>query len=127
MEVEDTLLSVGSQDTSPTESRIEVDFSPLWEIACQIEGLEPSTAAALSQYLKQLTFDTQWSGEIIVNFTITNGRVGKILVDDQASTCNNPEAIDRLKRSLLLWHPSSSLSTTVRLTARLVLNQPAAT
>ncbi len=119
MEVEDTLLSVASQDTSPTESSRQVDFSPLWEIACHIEGLEPSTAAALSQHLKQLTFDTQWSGEIIVNFTITNGRVGKILVDDRATTCNDPEAIDRLKRSLLLWHPTSSLSATVKLTARL--------
>jgi len=113
-------VSVDSQYYPPTESIIELNFSPLWEIASHIEGLEPSTAAALSQHLKQLTFDAQWSGEITINFPVTNGRVGKILVDDQASTCNNPEAIDRLKRSLLLWHPSSSLSTTVRLTARLV-------
>jgi len=113
-------ISIDSQSAPSTESSIEVDFSPLWEIASHIEGLEPSTAAALSQHLQQLTFDTQWSGEIIVNFTITNGRVGKILVDDQATNCNDLEAIARLKRSLLLWHPAPSLSTTVRLTASLV-------
>lgn len=56
-----------------------------------------------SQHLQQLNLPSGFSGEIVFKFTLNKGRVGRVVLDEKASTLKNAVVVEKIKRSLLVW------------------------
>ncbi|MGI0486453.1 VIT domain-containing protein [Pantanalinema rosaneae CENA516] len=80
------------------------------------EGLDEAEIANLTQHLQSLRFEPGFSGLIVFEFTVKQGRVLKLVVDEQASTLQDVDVIQAIKRSLLTWVVPRSLSGQVILT-----------
>jgi Ca-activated chloride channel family protein len=104
---EETLFSPASVTSSP---RVQV---------VRVTGLEQSAAIALTQYLEQLYVPSGLSGEIVFEFAASKGRVGRIVLDEEASTLLDAASIASIKRSLIAWRVPSSATGEVRLTLRI--------
>lgn len=91
-------------------SRIEI-------VRC--EGLSAEWVAQLTQRLQNLSLSNGVKGELVLEFSVQNGRVKALIVDDTLSTIQDIQMIDEIKRSLLTWQPSTTLNTKVILTLRL--------
>ncbi|MEH2300724.1 MAG: after-VIT domain-containing protein [Nostoc sp.] len=59
--------------------------------------------ANLTQHLQQLKLPSGFSGEIVFEFTLNKGRVGRVVLDEKASTLKNAVVVEKIKRSLLVW------------------------
>ncbi|MEP0868693.1 after-VIT domain-containing protein [Trichocoleus desertorum AS-A10] len=94
----------------PNNSRLQV---------VSITGLDPAQMPALSQYLQSLNLPTGFSGDVVLEFSVQNGRVGRILLDDKTSTLKEAAVVDVIKRSLQGWQPSQGVTGKVRVTLRL--------
>ena len=68
-----------------------------------VTGLDETGIADLSQHLQQLNFPSGFSGEIVFEFTLNKGRVGRVVLDEKASTLKNAVVVEKIKRSLLVW------------------------
>ena len=68
-----------------------------------VTGLDETGIADLSQHLQQLNLPSGFSGEIVFEFTLNKGRVGRIVLDEKASTLKNAVVVEKIKRSLLVW------------------------
>ncbi|NES20184.1 MAG: after-VIT domain-containing protein [Symploca sp. SIO3E6] len=81
-------------------------------------GLNQTAVTALKQHLQQLQLSLSpiSSCKIVFEFRVRKGRVGRIVLDDQASTLEETAVIDLIKRSLSSWRVPQSVSSTVRLT-----------
>ncbi|NEP57357.1 MAG: after-VIT domain-containing protein [Symploca sp. SIO2G7] len=81
-------------------------------------GLDKTTITALKQHLQQLqlSLSPKSSGEIVFEFLVRKGRVGRIVLDDKDSTLQETAVIDLIKRSLSSWLVPQSVPSTVRLT-----------
>ncbi|WP_442938804.1 after-VIT domain-containing protein [Nostoc sp.] len=66
-------------------------------------GLDETGIADLSQHLQQLNFPSGFSGEIVFEFTVNEGRVAGVVLDEKASTRKDAVVVEKIKRSLLLW------------------------
>nr|WP_267871676.1 after-VIT domain-containing protein [Nostoc sp. CHAB 5715] len=66
-------------------------------------GLDEIAIADLTQHLQQLNFPSGFSGEIVFEFTVNKGRVGGIMLDEEASTQKDAVVVEKIKRSLLVW------------------------
>jgi Ca-activated chloride channel family protein len=84
-----------------------------------ITGLDEAIAALLTQYLQNVKLPAGFSGEIVLELPVQNGRVGRIVLDDEASTLDAPELLDPIKRVLLSWKVPSGVAGTVRITLRI--------
>ncbi|MBW4489577.1 MAG: after-VIT domain-containing protein [Trichocoleus desertorum ATA4-8-CV12] len=84
-----------------------------------ITGLDPAKMPVLTQYLQRLNLPTGFSGDVVLEFSVQSGRVGRILLDDQASTLKEAAVVDVIKRSLLTWQPASGVTGTVKVVLRL--------
>ena len=84
-------------------------------------GLDETAIAALRQHLQQLqlSWSSNVSGEMVFEFTVSRGRVGRVVLDDRASTLQETAVIDLIKRSLSSWRVPQSIPSTVRLTLRI--------
>ncbi len=82
-------------------------------------GLDPAEVVAITQYLQQLKLPTGFSGVIVFEFTVKKGRVGRIVLDEEASTLLNKAMVEVIKRSISAWNSSPSATGTVRLTLRI--------
>ena len=80
-----------------------------------VTGLDEIGIANLSQHLQQLNLPSGFSGEIVFEFTVNKGRVGRVVLDEKASTLKNAVVVEKIKRSLLVWRVPPST------TAKLVL------
>ncbi|MBD1861705.1 MULTISPECIES: VIT domain-containing protein [Trichocoleus] len=94
----------------PNNSRLQV---------VSITGLDPAQMPALSQYLQSLNLPTGFNGDVVLEFSVQNGRVGRILLDDKTSTLKEAAVVDVIKRSLQGWQPSQGVTGKVRVTLRL--------
>ncbi|HLO51516.1 MAG TPA: VIT domain-containing protein [Kamptonema sp.] len=83
-----------------------------------LNSLDKMVIESLERYLKKLNLPNGYSGEIVFDFPVENGRVGRIILDDRASTLKALEVVDFMKRSLLTWQVPSNVSGTVRLVLR---------
>jgi Ca-activated chloride channel family protein len=90
--------------------------SPLQIQLVSVIGLDAMATAALTQYLQQLNLPVGFSGEIVFEFSVQKGRVKRIVLDEKASTLQEVEVIEQIKRSLLSWQVPESATGTVRLT-----------
>ncbi|EDX77892.1 hypothetical protein MC7420_7630 [Coleofasciculus chthonoplastes PCC 7420] len=84
-----------------------------------VTGLEPSDTLSLTQYLQQINLPANLSGEIVFEFTLSKGRVGRIMLEEEASTLKTANVIELIKRHLLKWRPSQSVNSTVVLRLRI--------
>ncbi len=57
--------------------------------------------------------------KIVFEFRVRNCRVGRVVLDDKASTLQETAVIDLIKRSLSSWRVPQSVPSTVRLTLRI--------
>lgn len=81
-----------------------------------VTGLDEIGIADLTQHLQQLNFASGFSSEIIFEFTVNKGRVGRVVLDEKASTLKDAVVVEKIKRSLLLWRVSPSTTGKVILT-----------
>jgi Ca-activated chloride channel family protein len=82
-------------------------------------GLEQAAVANLTQHLQQLNLPPGKVGEIVFEFPVRNGRVVRVVLDEEASTVREAVVIDLIKRSLLTWRVPASATGTIRLTLRI--------
>jgi hypothetical protein len=82
-------------------------------------GLDPAGIVAITQYLQQLKLPTGFSGVIVFDFTVKNGRVGRIVLDEEASTLLEKTVVGMIKRSLTAWNCPPLATGKVRLTLQL--------
>jgi Ca-activated chloride channel family protein len=83
-------------------------------------GLDRAARASLTQHLESVYLPSGVSGEIVLEFPVQNSRVGRIVLDDQASTLQDLAAIDPIKLLLTTWSPPQSVSGTIRLKLRIL-------
>ncbi|MFP4415003.1 VIT domain-containing protein [Coleofasciculus sp.] len=84
-----------------------------------VTGLEQSDTLSLTEYLQHTNFPSNLSGEIVFEFTLSKGRVGRIMLDEEASTLKTANVIELIKRNLIKWRPSQSVNSTVVLRLRI--------
>ncbi|MEW5856571.1 MAG: after-VIT domain-containing protein, partial [Cyanobacteriota bacterium] len=82
------------------------------------DGLDQSAIASLTQYLKIVTLPQGIAGEIVLEFPVKNGRVGRIILDDKASTIQDMTVINQIKQALAGWSAPSSVASNIRLKLR---------
>ncbi|MEH1847074.1 MAG: after-VIT domain-containing protein [Nostoc sp.] len=80
-----------------------------------VTGLDETGITDLTQHLQQLNFPSGFSGEIVFEFTLKKGRVGRVVLDDKTSMLKDAVVVETIKRSLLVWRVPPST------TAKLVL------
>ncbi|WP_461922974.1 after-VIT domain-containing protein [Nostoc sp.] len=51
-------------------------------------------------------YNSTYNQEIVFEFTINRSRVGRVVLDEKASTLKDPVVVEKIKRSLLLWRVS---------------------
>ncbi|HEY9596213.1 MAG TPA: VIT domain-containing protein [Cyanophyceae cyanobacterium] len=82
-------------------------------------GLDTASGANLRRYLQQLVLPSGLSGELVFEFLVRNGRVVRVLLDEDASTLKEDRAIELIKRSLITWRVPQLTASTVCLTLRI--------
>lgn len=81
-----------------------------------ITGLDQAGIAAITQYLQKVKLPSGFGGEIVFEFTVNKGRVGRIMLDEEVSTLTDNAVVEVITRSLITWKPALSASGKVRLT-----------
>lgn len=84
------------------------------------DGLDRAAIASLTQHLESVYLPSGVSGEIVLEFPVQNSRVGRIVLDDKASTLQDLAVIDPIKLLLTTWSPPQSVSGTIRLKLRIL-------
>ncbi|MCL1462838.1 Hsp70 family protein [Argonema galeatum] len=84
-----------------------------------VTGLDEAAINAIAQHLQLVNLPSGFSGEIVFEFTVGKGRVGRIMLDEEASILKEALVVDGIKRSLTTWLPPQSEEGTVRVTLRI--------
>lgn len=100
----------GHNSSAPRQHQLEV---------VSVTGLEQVAIDALTQHLQQMNLPTGFSGEIVFEFQVGKGRVGRVMLDEKASTLKDAAVIDVIKRSLIGWQVPQSTTGTVRINLRI--------
>lgn len=100
------------------ETRQRVSNSNLEVVT--VEGLDGSAIASLTQHLKAINLVNGVGGDIILELFVKDGRVDRIVLDDKASTLQQKDVVDTLKRSLFSWSSPVGLRGTIRIKLRIV-------
>ncbi len=97
--------------SKPSPSRIQV---------ISADGLDPAAIASITQLLQNVNLTASATGEIVLEFPVSNHRVGRMVLDDTVSTLQEQTVIDEIKRSLATWQAPSSVSGKIRLKLRIL-------
>ncbi|MCL1467868.1 VIT domain-containing protein [Argonema galeatum] len=100
-----------SNEVAQSTSRIEV---------ISADGLDGSAIASITQRLQNVNITNNISGELVLELSIKNGRIQRIVLDDKASTVKDRDVIDEIKRSIVSWQAPSSINSTIRLRLRIL-------
>ncbi|WP_425389077.1 after-VIT domain-containing protein [Cylindrospermum stagnale] len=84
-----------------------------------VTGLDQQVMTLLTQYLQLIQLPTGFGGDLVFEFQVIQGRVRQLVLDEQASSVKEETVIESIRRSLLAWLPSQSLTSTVQLTLRI--------
>ncbi|MEQ9482078.1 VIT domain-containing protein [Coleofasciculus sp. F4-SAH-05] len=103
---------LGQKPSSPAANNTQLEV-------VSVTGLEQSDTLSLTQYLQKINLPSNLSGEIVFEFTLSKGRVGRILLDEEASTLKMVNVIELIKRNLIKWRSSQSVNSTVVLRLRI--------
>lgn len=112
--------STPSMLSSPSPSTAVPNQSTSRIQVISADGLNQAVRASLTQHLESVYLPTGVSGEIVLEFPVQNSRVGRIVLDDKASTLQDLAAIDPIKLLLTTWSPPQSVSGTIRLKLRIL-------
>ncbi|BAY75764.1 hypothetical protein NIES25_22110 [Nostoc linckia NIES-25] len=106
------------EELAPPSPKVPAPISKQLEVI-SVSGLDEATITDLTQHLEQINLPPGFSGEIVFEFTVKNGRVGGIMLDEEASTQKDAAVVEKIKRSLLLWIVLTSTTAKVVLTLRI--------
>ncbi|MDF5725613.1 MAG: VIT domain-containing protein [Rhizonema sp. PD37] len=95
---------------APTQHQLEV---------INVTGLVQTAIDLLTEHLQELSLPVGLSGEIIFEFQVLKGRVGKVMLDEEASSLKKAVLVYLIKRSLIGWKTEQSLTGTVRINLRI--------
>ncbi|MBE8985646.1 VIT domain-containing protein [Nostoc sp. LEGE 12450] len=118
----DSLLSVPERAMPQLEDlkalRKEEYSVPRLQVV-SLTGLNQEMISLLTQYLQSIQLPRGFGGDLVFEFQLSQGRVRQLLLDEQASSLKEQTVIELIRRSLLAWLPSQSLTSTVLLTLRI--------
>jgi len=87
-----------------------------------VTGLSQSETALLTQHLEQLNLQRSLPGEVVFEFTVSQGRVENLVLDEQASILTDIVVIvDQIKRSLLAWVAPATADGQVRIVIHIIV------
>jgi Ca-activated chloride channel family protein len=119
------MAPVGQQDAAEIAPApiLTRPMSPILTPASQLqivdaEGLDEAELALLEQHLQSVNLPTGFAGDLVLELRLRNGRVERVLLDDQESTLEAAEIVDPVRRSLQTWTSPTQRTGTVRLTLR---------
>ncbi|MCT7967023.1 after-VIT domain-containing protein [Laspinema sp. D1] len=87
-----------------------------------VTGLEAEAITRLTEYLQSVPLPPGGSGELVWELRITLEGVKQVILDDKQSSGDDPQLIDAIRRSLVIWFiwgSRLSLPTTVLLRVRI--------
>ncbi|BAY89740.1 MULTISPECIES: VIT domain-containing protein [unclassified Tolypothrix] len=84
-----------------------------------VSGLDQQMISLLTQHLQSIQFSTIFSGNLVFDLQISKGRVRQVVLDEQLSSLEDHEVIEKIRRSLLTWRIPRILTTTVILTIQM--------
>lgn len=93
-----------------------VPVYPLYVI--QATGLDQIAIALLTQHLQSAQLPTGFSGDLVFEFQVKQGRVRQVVLDEQASSLTEQTVIDEIRKSLLIWQPLNTIIGNVRIVIR---------
>ena len=99
-----------SATSAPTQHQLEV---------VNVTGLVQTAIDLLTEHLQELNLPAGLSGEIIFEFQVAKGRVGKVMLDEEASTLKKAVLVYLIRRSLIGWQVPQSVTGTVRINLRI--------
>lgn len=103
---------IGFTGVTVTENTgITGNMSPQQQV--QIYLIEP-----LTQHLQKLSLPANISGDLVLEFSVKNGRINRIVLDDKTSTLQDKAVVAQVKQFLLGWAPPRSAQGNARLTLR---------
>jgi Ca-activated chloride channel homolog len=79
----------------------------------QIYLIEP-----LMQHLQKLNLPANISGELVLEFSVKNGRINSIVLDDKVSSLQDKAVVAQVRQFLLSWIPPRSAQGNARLVLR---------
>ncbi len=95
-------------------------MSPIQRLqVVSVTGLDQQMIYLLTQYLQSIQLPTGCSGNLVFEFQINKGRVRQVVLDKQASACQQHTVIEIIRRSLLTWRSPQTLTSTVILTIQI--------
>ncbi len=111
--------STGAREEMEMEAAADEIQANLKIAIISVTGLDEATKNTLQQYLQSVNIPKGFSGEIVLEFPVKQGRVGRIILDDQTSTLDAPEVVEPIKRSLVTWKFPEAIDDTIRLTLKI--------
>jgi len=98
-------------ELAPENHRIEV---------ISASGLDAGARDSLTRELGWVDLPSGVSGEIVFEFRVSNGRVGRIILDDTVSTLQAKAVLDEIRQTLAIWNAPRSVSGNVHLKLRIL-------
>lgn len=98
------------EELAPENHRLEV---------ISASGLDAGARDSLARELGWVDLPSGVSGEIVFEFRVSNGRVGRIILDDTVSTLQAKAVLDEIRQVLAIWNAPRSVSGNVRLKLRI--------
>ena len=102
-------MEVAEEQKVQVEPRIEV---------VKAEGLSEEAIAALTQYIQSISLPDEVSGDLTLEIWTNNGRVRRVILDEENSTITDENVVQAVRSVLLGWPVPSSVQGTVSLTLR---------
>ncbi|BAZ28316.1 vault protein inter-alpha-trypsin subunit [Cylindrospermum sp. NIES-4074] len=66
-----------------------------------VTGLDQQMISLLTQYLQSMQLPAGFSGDLVFEFQVSQGRVRQLVLDKQASSLKEQTVIELIRRSLL--------------------------
>jgi Ca-activated chloride channel family protein len=82
----------------------------------EAEQIQIYVTDPLQQHLHAFNLPNATPGKVVLEFTIKNGRIDRIILDDRNSTITDRATIEAIKQALLRWNVPSNASGKAKLT-----------
>ncbi|AFY68888.1 NAD(+) ADP-ribosyltransferase [Thalassoporum mexicanum PCC 7367] len=82
----------------------------------EAEQLRIYVSDPLQQHLQALSLPNAASGKVVLEFSLKDGRIDRIILDDRSSTITDKAVINAIKQALLRWNVPNTASGKARLT-----------
>ena len=120
--IADTFLHIDEEKSDISvekESNKSAEIENLQLEVISVTGLDETVKDAFTQHLQKIQLPAGFSGEIVLEFSIEKGRVGRIILDDAVSTLDAPEIVEAIKRYILIWQGFQNIISKVKLSLRI--------